>query len=106
MDSYKNMFKEFQDFTFKCGRPIATVLITGNDNCSSSISTSIYYQHYWHTVVIEEPTLDVEKQNYVENARFMNIMDFGRPTETEFLLSSEDTALDRNLLWNSRIYLF
>jgi len=42
--------------------------------------------------------LDVEKQNYVENARFMNITDFGRPTETEFLLSSEDTVLDRNLL--------
>ena len=111
LKSDKELFRDFNDFTVKCGKPIETVLSSSRDVCrkcgrklvfeNKAIPVVIYSDHRG-TYLRSRLTKMCRKCKIYEHHRYWSVdgkRHFHRDSVlSEFLLSSEDTAFQMDVL--------
>ena len=111
LKSDKELFRDFNDFTVKCGKPIETVLSSSRDVCrkcgrklvfeNKAIPVVIYSNHRG-TYLRSRLTKLCRKCKIYEHHRYWSVdgkRHFYRDSVlSEFLLSSEDTAFQMDVL--------
>ena len=111
LKSDKELFRDFNDFTLKCGKPIETVLSSSRDVCrkcgrklvfeNKAIPVVIYSDHRG-TYLRSRLAKMCRKCKIYEHHRYWSVdgkRHFHRDSVlSEFLLSSEDTAFQMDVL--------
>ena len=105
------VFKAFHNFSVDCGNPMATILVSKRDNCRICNRTLLFDKKTHVVVIYHEGRgtyLGSRVTKYCNNCKVYEhhgywTMEGERKFETdslqkEFLLSSEDTAVDLSLL--------
>ena len=111
LNSYRELFREFLDFSLKCGKPIATVLSSSRVNCGkcgkklafeNKVIPVVIYSNRRGTYLGSRLTKVCRKCKIYEHHGYWSVEGKRRfnsdSASSEFLLSSEDAAFEIDVL--------
>ena len=111
LKSDRELFREFHDFSLKCGKPIATILRSSRVNCrkcgkklafENKVSPVVIYSNRRGTYLGSRLTKVCRKCKIYEHHGYWSVEGKRRfnsdSASSEFLLSSEDTAFEIDVL--------
>ena len=111
LKSDRELFREFHDFSLKCGKPIATVLSSSRVNCrkcakklafENKVIPVVIYSNRRGTYLGSRLTKVCRKCKIYEHHGYWSVEGKRRfnsdSASSEFLLSSEDTAFEIDVL--------
>ena len=111
LKSDRELFRDFHDFSLNCGKPIATVLNSSREICGkcgkklafeNKVIPVVIYSNHRGTYLGSRPTIVCRKCKIYKRHGYWSVegkRHFNREClSSEFLLSSEDTAFQMDVL--------